>query len=62
MNGMDQYIQNLALNQFQKYKSIIDKQSIKDGMPEERVQGVTALKRVVEGQGEVCMLTSNQTH
>lgn len=62
MNGMDQYIQNLALNQFQKYKSIIDKQSIIDDMPEERVQGVTALKRVFEGQGEVCMLTSNQTH
>lgn len=25
MNGMYQYIQNLALNQFQEYKSIIDK-------------------------------------
>lgn len=61
MNGMYQCIQNLALNQFQKYKSVIDKQSIKDDMPEERVQGVTALKQVVEGQGEVCMLTSNQT-
>lgn len=31
-------------------------------MPEEIVQGVTALKRVGKGQGEACMLTSNQTH
>lgn len=31
-------------------------------MPEERVQGVTALKKVGKGQGEACTLTSKQTH